>query len=224
MKKRGSIGVFVVAACATCALAPAALAATVDQQQLDGSGGSDAITSVSSAAQIFTAGASGGVGRVDLYLAKFGAPSAPLRVDIQDVSAGSPGTTVLGSGSLPVSAVTGAPAFVSVNLTSPASVVAGTQYAIVAYSQVPPGNNYAWSTAAALNTYAGGDPFTSPSSPATSGPWGPFPAYDFAFKTYIGSGAAGPTGQRAAALKKCKKKRPPKARKKCRKKAARLPL
>ena len=36
--------------------------------------------------------------------------------------------------------------------------------------------------------------------------------------------AAGPTGRRAAALKKCKKKRTGKARKKCRKKAKKLPL
>jgi len=36
--------------------------------------------------------------------------------------------------------------------------------------------------------------------------------------------AGGPTGQRAAALKKCKKKRSAKARKKCRKRAKRLPL
>jgi ELWxxDGT repeat protein len=35
---------------------------------------------------------------------------------------------------------------------------------------------------------------------------------------------AGPTGQRAAALKKCKKKKSKKARKKCRKKAKRLPI
>jgi autotransporter-associated beta strand protein len=36
--------------------------------------------------------------------------------------------------------------------------------------------------------------------------------------------AAGPTGQRAAALKKCKKKKSSKARKKCKKKANKLPL
>jgi hypothetical protein len=38
------------------------------------------------------------------------------------------------------------------------------------------------------------------------------------------AGATGPTGQRAAALKRCKKKRSKKARRKCRRKAARLPL
>jgi hypothetical protein len=36
--------------------------------------------------------------------------------------------------------------------------------------------------------------------------------------------AAAPTGQRAAALKKCKKKHSKKARKKCKKKAKRLPV
>jgi hypothetical protein len=36
--------------------------------------------------------------------------------------------------------------------------------------------------------------------------------------------AAGPTGKRAAALKKCKKKKSKKARKKCKKKARKLPV
>jgi hypothetical protein len=36
--------------------------------------------------------------------------------------------------------------------------------------------------------------------------------------------AAGPTGKRAAALKKCKKKKSPKARKRCKKKAKKLPV
>jgi CSLREA domain-containing protein len=38
------------------------------------------------------------------------------------------------------------------------------------------------------------------------------------------SGSSGPTGQRAAALKKCKKKKSAKARKKCKKKANKLPV
>jgi hypothetical protein len=39
-----------------------------------------------------------------------------------------------------------------------------------------------------------------------------------------GSPPPGPTGQRGAALKKCKKKHSKKARRKCRKRAKRLPL
>jgi hypothetical protein len=50
-------------------------------------------------------------------------------------------------------------------------------------------------------------------------------AYEVVVPTSGGPGpGAGPTGQRAAALKKCKKKHSKKKRKKCRKKAKRLPV
>jgi hypothetical protein len=48
--------------------------------------------------------------------------------------------------------------------------------------------------------------------------------YDLSVRSATATAACGPTGLRAAALKKCKKKKTKKARKKCRKKANRLPI
>ena len=58
-----------------------------------------------------------------------------------------------------------------------------------------------------------------------SSSWNPDPTSDLAFKTYVvPTPHPASTGQRAAALKKCKKKHSARARKKCRKKANLLPL
>jgi hypothetical protein len=48
--------------------------------------------------------------------------------------------------------------------------------------------------------------------------------YDLSGRSAAATQSCGPTGQRAAALKKCKKKRTKKARKRCRKRAKRLPV
>ncbi len=208
-----------------CAIAPAAaLARTLDQQQPDGSGPDVDIYSTQSLAQTFTAGVNGKVDQVDLHLGKFATPSAALSVEIRNVSGGLPGSMVLASHSVPASSVPDhtASAFVPVNFATPASVSAGTQYAIVAYSSTSPiSNTYSWNASLASNPYAGGvGVFTSTSPPA--GGWTSLSG-DLAFKTYV-TPPAGPTGQRAAALEKCKKKHSKKARKKCRKKANLLPV
>jgi hypothetical protein len=115
-------------------------------------------------------------------------------------------------------------AFVPIGFATPAPVVAGTQYAIVAFSPSPFGpNDYAWSVGGAANPYAGGGGFGTATIPPGP-PWTALPAQDFAFKTYVLAPPPGPTGDRSAALKKCKKKHSTKKRKKCRKKAKRLPL
>jgi hypothetical protein len=209
---------------AALSLAPgSALAGTLDQQQLDASGGSLAIDSGLSHAQTFTAGLSGAVDQVDLDLQTVGTPTPPLSVEIRDVSGGMPGTTVLASHSVPASSIPASLAFVAINFASPAPVVAGTQYAIVAYGSNIPPNEYGWGVAVG-NPYPGGGQFyvmNSPPSGAWTGPGG-----DLAFKTYVAPTTPTPTGRRAAALKKCKKKfrHNAKKRKRCIKKAKRLPV
>ena len=174
--------------------------------------GTPPFSSSQSDAQTFTAGLSGGVDQVDLQLEKILTPTAPLSVEIRDVSGGAPGSMVLASQSVPGSSVPGSPAFVSINFATPAPVVAGTQYAIVAYSSTNSTNAYAWSYSATANPYAGGVGLYTLTSPP-SGAWNPLSGMaDLAFKTYVvvpTSGptgpTSGPTGQRAPALKKCKK-------------------
>ena len=196
-----------------------ASAGTLDQQQTDSSGGRLG-TAPGSAAQTFTAGISGKLDEVDLDMEESGVQ--PLVVEIRDVPGGVPGDTVLARHSVPGTDVSGLGGFVPVRFDSPAPVAAGTLYAIVAYTSDSSGGPYRWAHSLAANPYPAGSPFTNASSPP-SGSW-TLQSTDFAFKTHVVPTPAGPTGQRAAAVKKCKKKRSARARKHCRKKAKLLPV
>jgi hypothetical protein len=202
----------------------AALAGTLDQQQTDSGGVGLAIgNDVQSVAQTFTAGISGKLDRVDLNLSKSGSPGA-LTVEIRTLSGSDPGTTVLASASVPASAVGGSPANIPVTFGVPTTVAAGTQYAIVALNSttgVP--DVYGWQSSVAPNPYTAGAGFTAVAPASTS--WTLLAAADLAFATYVTPPLAGPTGQRAAALKKCAKiKKNKKKKKKCKKRARKLPV
>jgi hypothetical protein len=209
--------------CAACVWAPGfALAGTLDQQQTATDPHAFTIGTNQTVAQTFTAGRSGEIDRVDLVIAKEGAPAAPLSVEIRSVSGGSPTSTVLAATSGPASSVPTSPTFVAISFVSPATAVAGTQYAIVASSAATVSDEYEWNEGPLppANPYAGGAVFEM--SPASSGTWVAAAAgVDLAFKTYV---APALTGERAAALKKCNKKHSRKKRKKCRKRAGKLPL
>ncbi|MDX6615732.1 MAG: hypothetical protein QOD60_823 [Solirubrobacterales bacterium] len=199
-----------------------AMAGTLDQQQTDASGADTEIYATQSAAQTFTAGLSGGLDQVDLSLGTSASPTSYLSVEIRDVSGG-PGSMILASRSVPASSVSGTPAFRSIKFSPPALVVTGTQYAIVVYSSTPPGNVYTWG--GITGTYPGGEEFLNNGPSPPSGAWNPVAVLDHAFKTYVVPSPTATTGQRAAALKKCKKKKhSARARKKCRKKAQLLPV
>jgi hypothetical protein len=172
---------------------------------------------------------------VDLLLARSGTPTTYLTVEIRDVSGGVPGQAVLAARSVPPSAVINPapPQFISVQFNPPAPVVAGTQYAIVVYSGNVPGNWIIWYTKLS-DVYPGGQVLTSAAPPST---WTASPSLDAGFKTYVVPSApptptpmptpttlAGPTGQRAAALAKCKKKKTKAKRRKCRRRANLLPI
>jgi hypothetical protein len=235
-----------VAASASCLAIPGvALAGTLDQQQTNSSGPAQGVNSSGfpiSAAQTFTAGITGELDQVDLSLAKNGVPVAALTVELQSTTGQLPDGTVLATQSVPASSVAGSSlAFVPVVFPTPAAVVAGTQYAIVAY--VADTNGYSWGASPDSSpdpsAYSGGDAFFAASSPPST-TWIPFTGdldeVDQAFKTYVAPPTPGappsgptpptsaPTGQRAAALKKCKKKHSKLARKKCKKRANKLPV
>ena len=208
--------------------ASSASADTLDQQQTDTSTNGyivgPALGAAASSAETFTAGLSGGLDRADLFLSTFGANPVAVTVEIRDTSSGTPSNNVLASGSIPAASVGSAPgAFVPVAFSSPATVQAGTQYAIVAYTGGS--NGYKW-WGANGTPYGGGHGFSDSHSPPTG--WLTSPV-TFAFRTYVNpagspSGStSGPTGQRAAALAKCKHKHG-KKRKKCKKRANLLPV
>jgi hypothetical protein len=225
-------------------LAAPATAGTLDQQQTLFDAGTEPIynddgmgSSGQSAAQTFTAGLTGGLDQVDLYLQQFGPPTADLTVEIYDTVGGTPinslATASISAADVPSIGYS----FVPATFDPPVPVTAGTQYAIVAWTASLVAKPYYWK----LN---GGDPYAGGSlrvqlaanaSPPTAGFWGPSGATDTVFRTYVvvpsttgtpppGPPASpGPTGQRAAALKKCAKKKG-KKRKKCKKRARRLPV
>ena len=155
-------------------------------------------------------------------------PSAPLTVEIRNAAAGFPGATVLATASLAPGAIPTVAAFVPVAFATPPSVTAGTQYSIV-LSSTTMTPDYGWTKNPTGNPYPGGALTTGTGpgnvmTPATG---------DATFRTYVAlpSTATPPvisppaeTGQRAAALKKCKAKKSKKAKKKCRKNAAKLPV
>jgi hypothetical protein len=158
-----------------------ASAGTLDQQQT-ASTSTNGVCSGTSYAQSFTAGLSGGLDQVDLNLRANPAPAAYLSVEIRDVSGGVPGSLVLASRSVPTFAVSSSTAFVPINFAPPAPVVAGTQYAIVAYSAATCGAPWSWWTA--VNVYAGGAGLYATTTPPTSA-WLPNGNEDYAFKTYV---------------------------------------
>ena len=231
-----------VAAAADLIPAAGASAGTLDQQQTLSNFGGLQVDSTDSKAQTFTAGLTGELDQIDLALSGMSV-TTPLTAQIRDGSATAPGVTVLASASVPTSAVASVESFVPITFASPASVSAGTQYSIVALNESPFVSGWFWYTGKPVtnppSAYEGGRLYTS-SNPLGTGPWfegNPFA--DFEFKTYVAPpppppppvvqpATTAPTGQRAAALKKCKKKFPGKAkakkRKKCKKKANLLPV
>lgn len=165
-----------------------ARAATLDQHQDDtGSsfldiGGPDSITGTYSQAQTFTAGLSGLLEQVQLYA--YNHDGSDLTVEIRNVdSSGAPGTEVLATGT--ISAPVSYPgSWNTVVFASPPKVVAGTQYAIVAYTSGS--DEWDWALGGSADPYPAGGIYYALSSPPSTA-WSPQPAqYDTAFRTYVG--------------------------------------
>lgn len=186
-RKARLVAAFCSALALALAVSPSAALATgtLDQQQTqaDIQGGPESISGPSagnrSQAQTFTARLSGTLVQVDLFLVNATAndPSS-LTVEIRSVVSGAPGPSVLASASVSVASVPFQPAFVAFAFASPPTVVAGTQYAIVAYAT---SDTYGWYRAGG-DVYTGGSAFGSPASPPST--WSAA-AFDFAFKTYV---------------------------------------
>lgn len=159
-----------------------ASAGSLDQQQTDVSSGYG-VGSGQSLAQTFTAGITGSFDRIDVALEKNGAPTAPLIVEIRNVIPGSIGTTVLGSSSVPASALLGAtPTWVEIPFTASIPVSAGSSYAIVVYTSSVFPDTYSWDNSP-TDVYAGGTVLLTTSSPPNN-TWTPA-VDDQAFRTYV---------------------------------------
>ena len=153
-------------------------------------------------------------------------------MEIRTTSAGKPTATVLASGTIATSALGKSGAFVPVVFATPAPVAAGTQYALVVYSAGMAGNAVGWSIQGSGDPYSGGETFDSGDPLPPGANWNGFSFEDFAFKTFVVPAPPAPpapptppsdpppsdpppsdpapsskiTGQRAAALQRCKKR------------------
>lgn len=122
-------------------------------------------------AQTFTAGLSGPLSSVDLYIRM--QPAASVNVSIEGTALGVPDGTVVATTSASVSVTE---AWVNFPFSTPPNVTSGTVYAIVFSA------NNGDVGASADTAYSGGEALRSP-----SGSWltYPDPALDFAFRTYV---------------------------------------
>jgi hypothetical protein len=135
-----------------------------------------------SLAQTFTAGLSGPLDRVELFLYN-GSLTAPLKIEIRGVEGtGQPSAAVLASETVPASSVPAGGGFVPVTYAVPAQVFAGTRYAIVVYAVIS-GEGFGWGGGTG-DPYPLGSSWGSTTSPPTT--WDiSFGSLDFAFKTYV---------------------------------------
>jgi hypothetical protein len=136
-------------------------------------------------AQVVTPGITGQLTSVDVRLWYSGTPTQGVTVGIRNVSGGLPTGSDLASGFVPDSSIGGVAAWLSVPLSTPISVTAGTQFAIVV-TTTNNANDYMWRMDAA-GTYAGGQAFQN------SGTWVVMTGDSMNFRTYVNTADSGPT-------------------------------
>ncbi len=183
----GTVGAIAALALLT---APAAASAngTLDQQQ---ERTDDAVGGDGDVAQTFTAGLTGKLSEVELFLGKpLGLGKSglgSLEIQIRNVEAtGEPGAEVLAEQPL---AATGHAEWRSIVFSAPAQVLSGTKYAILVFEPTHT-NGFQWSGGDG-NPYPQGAAWSNHPSDVflpPSGPWEELFAsdgLDFAFKTYV---------------------------------------
>ncbi|MFZ5644908.1 MAG: hypothetical protein ACOY46_15085 [Bacillota bacterium] len=131
-------------------------------------------------AQTFTAGRTGLLDRVELYL--HGPADTDATVTIRTVDAsGQPTDTILATATILHSDVPDGDHLISVSFDSPAPVAAGTQYAIYRTPLVSSG--WSWNQPVSNDTYSDGQAWAD--RRADLGFWESYAAYDLPFRTYV---------------------------------------
>ena len=178
-------------------------------------------------AQTFTAQNTGALSRAQVEIDKVGNPGDwILSINAVDGS-GIPTNTVLGATTIPDASVPSGVGMLTGDFASPAMVTAGQQYALV-FSR--PASDTLRIRYSVVNACPG-DAFFSSSQTDPFGYVCVNPnECDLVFAAFVeppkpqSNPSLPPTGMRAAALKKCKKKKSKHARKKCKKRANLLPV
>ncbi|HEY0011084.1 MAG TPA: choice-of-anchor R domain-containing protein [Candidatus Paceibacterota bacterium] len=140
-------------------------------------------TARTSLAQSFRPSSSQAINKVSLYLRKVGTPG-DLTIRIMGTTSGSPNTTVLASGTLPASSVSGTFSFVDATFSSSPTLSSGQTYWLVATASVNASNYFTWGSDAS-DAYANGTGKRSSSWSGGSSSWTAL-AQDLAFKAWMG--------------------------------------
>jgi hypothetical protein len=178
-------------------------------------------------AQTFTAQNTGALTRAQVEIDKIGNPGDwILSINAVD-GLGTPTNTVLGTTTIPDASVPNGVGTLTGDFASPATVTAGQQYAVVFTRPASDTLRIRYSVANACPGFAFfSSSQTDPFGPVCGGP----NDCDLVFAVFVeppkpvSNPSLLPTGRRAAALKKCKKKHSHKKRKKCKKRANLLPV
>jgi len=183
-------GFVVVAAGLLLALVPgAAHAGTLDQQNTGPRTGSTEIFGPGvedpggalSVAQTFTADLTGKLDQLDISVGRSVTLAHPLTVQIRNVVNGAPGDSVLASAF--IGEASSVAAWIAVPFSSPATVFAGTQYAIVLFTQ---GSSVYFADLSTSDSYPRGSAFNTRGQWPPSSSWSEInPGYDLLFKTYV---------------------------------------
>lgn len=185
------LAIVAAAAAALLGAGPALAGARVDQQNLynaNTGGFGNGIQMAATDGQTFTAGVTGALDRVAVYLERDLSEPLPAGKIILEVyptdGAGKPRTNaaVLGSGSVPTAAAAQPAGYVTIPLSRPASVKKGQIYAIVLRADVDIQYAVAWDGSTAPDRYPGGG--NAQRADANS-PWQVYPAQDHFFKTFV---------------------------------------
>jgi hypothetical protein len=190
-RQHGQRLALVAAAAASLSAATALAGNRLDQQNpftRDTSGFGQGIRNRAASGQTFTAGTTGSLDRVAVYLdpvQDLPLEPATIFVDVYPIDAnGAPRTdgAAIGSGHAPTSDASKGPGFVTIRLSRPAAVKKGTSYAIVLRSDVDLEFSLAWKGSSGTNLYSRGadaERFEADS------PWEVFPRDDYFFKTFV---------------------------------------
>lgn len=141
------------------------------------------ISSRSDIAESFTSATSTALNKISLYLRKVGSPS-DIAIKIVSDNAGSPSKTVLASGTLLASQVTGTLNFIEALLSPSVTLAVGTKYWIIADAGVNATNYFAWGADTAQG-YSGGTGKSSSNWNAASPIWTAL-NQDLDFRTWTG--------------------------------------
>jgi hypothetical protein len=161
---------------------PASATQTLDQEYDSGFNALTIIHGAEQSAQVFTAGVTGPLNRIDLAVSNYGTSAAELTMTIKNVAADVPTGAALASSSVPRASTINNGSWVTFSLSTPINLVAGVQYAIILSTTEPNNNNgYGWATNNA-NPYAGGQKSDSTNSGSS---WSVENGYFLGFRTYL---------------------------------------